>query len=123
VYQPQYDDIQCFVATGEVGDVFFFTVTPSDGYRYGDTVQSTPGIIISVTAEIPTVEIVPHNPQITDNLYVVLDGKVRLTITERYTVTWYKNDVVMTAYQDKYSIPYTEVSEGDVFKVEAEYHS
>lgn len=123
VYLPRYDDTKCFIATGEVGDVFFFTVTPSDGYRYGDTARSTPGIIIAVVAEVPTVEIVPHNPQITDNLYVVLDGRVRLTISRRYRVTWYKNGSIMPAYQDKYYVPYTEVSEGDVFTVEAEYRS
>jgi len=118
---PLYDDVGCFVATGEAGDFFFFTVTPSDGYRYGDTVQSASGVVTAAEVTIPTVEIVPHNPQVTDNLYVVIDGRVRSTITGKYKVTWYRNDIVLPAYRNKYSVPYTEVSEGDIFSVSVEY--
>ena len=116
-YKNQYDDRICFPAIGSVGDVWFFTVTPSDGWQYSDTVESTPGVIIGIDSQITSVEIVPHNPQLTDSLFVVINGKVRKGISNRYNVRWFKNNIEMAAYRDTYSIPYTEVDIDDVFSV------
>ena len=116
-YQDEYDDRISFPAIGDVGDIWFFTVSPSDGWQYGTTVESTPGVIIGIDSTITSVEIVPHNPQITDNLFVVINGKVKRIIDRRYNVRWFKNDIEMPAYRDTYYIPYTEVAVDDVFSV------
>jgi len=122
-YQNRYDDQRSFVAIGEVDDTWFFTVTPSDGYHYGDTVRSSPGVIVSVEEAALSVEIVPHNPQVTDNLYLSINGKVRPTSMSRYDVKWYKNGSELVGYRNKYVVPYTEVFEGDVFSVVVEEHA
>ena len=118
-YIHAFDDLKYITATGVRGDIFYYTVTPGDGYQYGSTVQSAPGVITNTPPTTPTFcEIVPHNPQITDNLYLVVYGSTDADgdpIT--YKVKWYKNDVEMVIYRDKFMVPYTEVDEDDVFTV------
>jgi len=70
------------------------------------------------------IEIVPHNPQVDDDLFAIVEGSVDLDGDRIiYHITWYRlRDGVteeLVAYRNKTTVPYTEVQEGDVFSIEA----
>ena len=119
VWLPLYNNVTCFPAIGIRGDTWIFTITPNDGYHYGETVTSAPGIMSNNPPSAPTyVEIIPHNPQPTDDLKAFFGGSVdpdgdRVT----YKTFWYKNDVEMTTYRNTTTIPYTELSIGDSIRL------
>jgi len=125
IYQSAYDDQRSFVVTGQRGDTWLFYVTPCDSYGCGDKVESLPGVMLNNPPTPPTrVEIIPHNPQTTDDLYAVVSGSTDIdgdTIT--YHIKWYRTrngtTTELLSYRNKTSISYTEVDEGDVFSIEA----
>lgn len=124
IHQSEHDSHRCIVASGRRGDVWYFTVTPSNGFCYGTTGTSTTGVIVNNPPTPPTrVEIVPHNPQVDDDLFVVASGATDLdgdVVT--YRVKWYRTRSGVTeeliAYRNRKMIPYIEVEEGDIFSVE-----
>jgi len=70
------------------------------------------------------VEIVPHNPQVDDDLFVIVSGSTDVDGDRIvYHIKWYRtrngSTEELVAYRNRLSIPYTEVQEGDIFSVEA----
>lgn len=118
-WQKQFDGIVCFVVTGVRGDTWYFTITPCDGFHYGDTVISAPGVMINNPPSAPTyVEIIPHNPQLTDDLTGFFGGSIDPDGDRvAYRTYWYRNDIEMVGYRNRTVIPYTELSVGDRFKL------
>lgn len=125
VYQPTWDNQICFEVTGQRGDEWEFYVTPCDAFHCGSPVESTPGVIINNPPTAPTrVEIVPHNPQVEDDLFAVVGGSTDADGDSIvYHIWWYRVRSSVTeelvAYRNRLTVPYTEVEEGDVFSIEA----
>jgi len=119
VWQSRYDGVICFPVTGVRGDTWYFTITPCDGYHYGDTVTSAPGVMINNPPSEPTyVEIIPHNPQLTDDLTAFFGGAVDPDGDKVvYHTYWYRNEVELVDYRDQTVIPYYELSVGDKFRL------
>jgi hypothetical protein len=65
-------------------------------------------------------EIIPHNPQVDDDLFAIVSGSTdpdgdRVI----YHIKWYRNGTELISYRDRVKVPYTELSEGDIFSMEA----
>jgi hypothetical protein len=121
IRQRSLDNKRSFVVSGVRGDVFYFTVTPCDGTQYGSTVVSAVGIMKNnPPPDVSWVEIIPHTPVAGVDDLKVFHEEVEDPDGDKviYHYKWYKNGVELASYEDKTTIPYTEVSEGDVFTVE-----
>ncbi len=76
------------------GDVWYFTVTPSDGTNAGETQTSSTVTIGNTIPANPTVDVTPNNPYSVDNLTCTASGSTDADSDSlTYVYKWYKNNV------------------------------
>ena len=124
VHQKDLDNKRSFTVTGVRGDKWFVTILPCDGTQYGVVATSNTGTMLNNLPSQPTyVELTPHTPTVgeagLDDLTVAYGGSVDPDGDRCvYILKWYRGDEYLVEYDNKTRIPYTEIREGDIFRVE-----
>lgn len=88
------------------GQEWYFTIKPKDGVDFGLPVQSNKVFVGNLPPEASSLVILPTNPITTDDLrasYVYIDSENDPEKESR--ITWYKNNVVQTQFNDMLVIP------------------
>jgi hypothetical protein len=107
VYEKIYDGYTTIPALVTLkGEEWFFTVRPNDGFDLGLPVQSNKVYVGNTPPDASSLVILPVNPLTTDDLkasYVYVDAE---NDPESGTkITWYKNNVVQTQFNDMLIVP------------------
>jgi hypothetical protein len=107
VYESMYDNFATIPgAVTMSGEEWYFTVKPKDGFDFGLPVQSNKIYAGNLPPDVSSLVILPTNPLTTDNLkasYVYIDSENDPEKDSK--ITWFKNNVVQTKYNDMLIVP------------------
>jgi len=95
------------------GELWYYTVTPHDGYEFGET-ETSPEVTINTPPTVSSLEIVPTNPMDTDDLaakYVYEDDETDPESDSE--IRWYKNGLLQAELNDQTNVPCEKTTAGD----------
>jgi hypothetical protein len=103
------------------GQSWKFSITPKDGYAFGDTVFSDPVVVINTPPEIVQAQIEPIRPAVNDELkakYSELDADEDQI--SQIQVTWFKDSIRQTELDGAFIVPtkYTRAGESWYFEIQ-----
>jgi len=106
-YQQAFDNYMTIPGLVPLkGEEWYFTVKPKDGSDFGLPVQSNKVFIANLPPEASSLNILPANPKTEDDLvasYVYIDPENDPESGSK--ISWYKNNVVQTKYDDLLRAP------------------
>ncbi len=107
IYIKDYDNLLTIPGSATLaGEEWYFVVTPNDGYDKGLPQESNRVYIANLPPSVSSLSISPSNPLTTDDLvasYIYIDPEN--DPEEGSRITWYKNSISQTKYNDMLRIP------------------
>jgi len=113
--QPAYNNQTTVPASATTkGDVWYFTVRPSDGYGLGTRQNSTSVTIQNTVPVASSLQLTPALPKTDDNLvasysYSDADSDAQ----SGSEIRWYKNNTLQTAYNNLLTVPASATTKGE----------